>query len=582
MPTLGAFVLTLAIGLVVNFLLAQQQYDNGVYAKYTYQLVHATQLSRTQSQSALKGNNEALKHLQNATEEGIFSVNTLKNGNLKLSVSAAPTDIQSTLQDFSPLWKKISSLNSSILQSRSQIQSLSDKKESIQTSLDKLVELQKSVIEALLLNDATDEQLQVAIDQLGNLYQFQSGWQSLINQGNFDLRSIETWQMQFSQSQHALLSGRSSPPLAAIKDPQVRRLIANVSTQFESMTAWLNELYSADKEVQSLKQQIDDLNKLEHTIDQQLALLVSTADQLNSHGLIKNWYIYLIFLVLGGLYLLSVYSLGSYFPSSDALLMDGPSPVGTATETSASSETTNTVSNRRKAANNQLINEIRPLGEGKLYFDVTDSNEHTREIAEAYNQAKARLIQRCVRAKKESEEAQTAIRQQLQIAQSELTNEIKLVSQFKESIPLLLAQLNHVEADVTDLKPTLELANKIRARLSLTKEKLHKLSRTEPNSISEKTFKALQEHLISLVSALSDAELEQEQINIYLQDHCKKSASDGSIEGELKDAIQAFNPLLSEISVKLNSLESNLIDTNKLMDKSFKQLSILELDRGLK
>lgn len=581
LPILGLFIFTLTTGLVVNYLLAHQQTNNSIYAKYSYQLAHATQISRTQAQSALEGNSEALRYLQEATEDGIFSLNTLTNGNLKLDVSSAPNEIQSALEDFAPLWKKISSTNSSILQNRSQIQSLSDKKDVIRTSMDKLVELEKSVIEALLLNNAPKEQLQVAINQLSNIYHFQSKWQSIVDQSEFNLRSMDSWQSQFESAQKALLSGQTTPPVSAIKDPQVRRLVANVSTQFESMASLFNELKTASKQMQVLQEQINELKKSEHEINQQIALLINTADQLNDSGWIQSWYIFLILLIMGGLYIITLLQLVGSTQTRVVTQPSEASNTNTFSDTS-SAESTNTVSNRRKAAFNQLINEIRPLGEGKLYFDVTDSNEHTREIAEAYNQSKARLIQRCIKAKKQAEEAQKSIFQQLEQAQDELTNEIKLVSEFKESIPLLLSQLSQGGADSTNLTPTLELANKIRARLSLTKEKLHKLSKTEPSTVSEKTFKAFQDHLSQLVTTMSDAELEQEQINILLRDHCKQNASDGRIEGDLKEAILAFNPQLSEISVTLNSLESRLIDTNRFVDSAFKQLSVLELDRGLR
>ena len=574
LPFILGFTVVTLIGLGLNFFASKNTQLQNALMSHSYALKTSVDLSLAQMNSALLGDQEALRQLQKATENGILSLNTLQSGNLKKGIKKAPGSIQEVLAGFAPSWNEISTTNGKILQNRSKIQSIAEKSKTITDSLVKTNELQQAVIDSLIRNKAPVKQLTIASQQQKNLYELRIAWQTKSSGNSSAHNSVASLTEKFKQSQDALLSGNSSLNVQAVQDPQTRRLIANVNNQFNSSRELISEMGNLEKHSMELQQHISDLLAQRHVFDQQVSLLISTTEDTHSAFLFQHWQLYPVFLLLFGLFLVIV----TMSPAVTAVQSSSSPIIQESVAVDAPTDSTNTQANRRKAAQNQFINEIRPLGEGKLYFDVTETNESTRDLALAYNQAKSRLIQLCISVEKQSQTVQQSLTQKNQKSLEEVSKQMALITGFKDALPGLSGNSS---SNITgELKNTLELSSKIRARLSLSKEKLHKLAHLDANKVSEKEFQTLKSHLDRLSQSLNEAELEQEQLSIYLRDYLRDIQENSQQDQGQKQVLQELNPKLAELSIGLNQLEDNLRETLKLQDQGKSVLDVLELDRG--
>lgn len=577
-----SFIIVILLALGVNKVASDNLATQNELLSYVYGLQRATDLSIAQMGNTLKGDSEAFKQLQSANEAGILSLNILQNGSLKKDIDPAPSGVQEALEPYSKSWHSISQISAKVLQTRSQLQVHGDKVEVIEDSLNKLVSMQQPIIEALIRSESKAQQILIASQQQQLLYEIKASWLNT-QYGSAATRAAAFQQLYatsktFTLNQKKLLNGSTDESLIAVQDPQVRRLIANVSTQLETTEKLMNDSIVAGKAMQALHSEISKLRSQQHIFHQQAAHLAVTTKNLNSSFWIQHWQIYALLAFAAGIYLFVATRLkrpmiDNTENQEEEKIFDSTAP---------NNDVTTTHANRLKAAQNQLINEVRQLGEGKIYFDVTDTNESTREIAQAYNQSKKRLILLLTNIRKQNTQINQSISAQQKQAESGISKQLTMLGDLKNNLPSIVSSLNPQVITMDEIKSSLELSNKIRARLSLANEKLNKLARVEPSRFSEKEFSALQAHIEKLLGSLDEAEIEQEQLTVYLKDLLKGQDNKSANEGNLKSIITDFNPQLNEMSVHLNQLEDIIREVFKLYENSASIFNLLEIEQTTK
>ena len=477
---------------------------------------------------ARKGNAYALRQLQTANDNAIASLNILTKGSIKQEISPSPQPMQAELQQVTSRWSIISKGIGLILQNRVTLQSYSKNQQTLHQMLSETIKTSKTVTNALNRSSASPHQIYYSAQQIELLmliekFLFVAHLQSLT--GNSlqkgitfeDLKTNINKQIEhYKRNQYLLLNGSTSPIVAKVEDTQIRRMIANTGENLKEFLVTIDRTLVTRAKTKDLSNTVTAITSNRESVEQQLEALLKKHQNTEYNYWIQSWQIVLPLIILYGL----LAWIGHQVMGSKTMTLANPEPLSRHRD-----ESNKLVrSNKHKAERNQLINQIRPLGEGKLYFEATELNESTKDIAKVFNQARISLSAIHQNMDIKLFAVHKDLLQSYQQVHSAIMDQFTEAKKIDNDLAEIITIMGQEASPTTKSLEALTLSTRIRARLSLAKEALDRINASGDTGTIDRTSTGkddtlnLNDELMEIRNNLTAAVLEQETLSIHLKD----------------------------------------------------------------
>ncbi|MBA57482.1 MAG: hypothetical protein CMK89_23780 [Pseudomonadales bacterium] len=335
---------------------------------------HGARQIRSESFSLLT-DSASLSNIQTQQDHNIVDFQHITKGSLKQDLAPLDTLIDINLDGLSTAFNQFSAQVFNLIQSRSTLTKLSDKKEEQVLAARTLAEKSSNLARGVMQYGASDSQVGASYEVALALTNHYLNVSRVFEHGGrynpLDLDSLR-------ESLGTITSGKGASDSAIL-----RRSATNLMESIEAFSKSTGAVTEYEKLQQSVARQLSQLEETQKQLEQSIDAVSETLNTSGSLSFILS-FIAWVSSVTAALCGIPILLKGTAANANKGPARPEPEP--------ASEVTGSFFINQIRTDKNKLINDIRPLADGILYIKADEHHESTADVARCFNHSRESLI----------------------------------------------------------------------------------------------------------------------------------------------------------------------------------------------
>lgn len=327
-----------------------------------------------ESQSLLQDSGNLAK-VQSYQDRNIVNYQHISKGNLKQGLPALDTLISDDLQTLDTSFNQYSALVSSLIQSRTKLDQLSDQREALTLGAKALAEKATGLAQGIAQYGAESNQITASYETALILTHHYLNVYQVFAQG----ARYTPIDMKFIQENLGSITSGKQASDSAILRRSTMNLLDGINDYAKNSSA----ITDYEKLENNFIKQMTQLSHAQEQLQQAIAPLADTLHETGSFRFSMSLTAWILAVASA---LIGVIIATRESPKPNNLLQIQPEP--------ASEVTGSYYLNQIRTDKNKLLNDIRPLADGILYIKADEHYESTGDIARCFNLGREALIQR--------------------------------------------------------------------------------------------------------------------------------------------------------------------------------------------